>query len=150
MSDSLRPHGLQTIRLLRPLDFPGKSTGVGCHCLLRAYAFWGHKESDTTEKLTHTHKYPYYLSISFILLAFDIIQFCESYIIYLTSPLLTVIRVAKNQVIFSYFLWCFQTKDWLYRFLPPSPPFVARTSMLKDFMIYLKQAPFHSEQFELN
>ena len=25
---------LQPTRLLRPLDFPGKSTGVGCHCLL--------------------------------------------------------------------------------------------------------------------
>ena len=29
-----RPHGLQPTRLLRPWDFPGKSTGVGCHCLL--------------------------------------------------------------------------------------------------------------------
>ena len=27
-----RPHGLQPTRLLRPWDFPGKSTGVGCHC----------------------------------------------------------------------------------------------------------------------
>ena len=36
MSDSSRPHGLQPTRLLRPWDFPGKSTGVGCHCLLRA------------------------------------------------------------------------------------------------------------------
>ena len=34
MSDSSRPHGLQSTRLLRPWDFPGKSTGVGCHCLL--------------------------------------------------------------------------------------------------------------------
>ena len=34
VSDSLRPHGLQPTRLLRPWDFPGKSTGVGCHCLL--------------------------------------------------------------------------------------------------------------------
>ena len=34
MSDSLRPHGLQPTRLLRPWDFPGKDTGVGCHCLL--------------------------------------------------------------------------------------------------------------------
>ena len=34
MSDSVRPHGLQPTRLLRPWDFPGKSTGVGCHCLL--------------------------------------------------------------------------------------------------------------------
>ena len=34
MSDSSRPHGLQPTRLLCPWDFPGKSTGVGCHCLL--------------------------------------------------------------------------------------------------------------------
>ena len=34
VSSSLRPHGLQSIRLLRPRDFPGKSTGVGCHFLL--------------------------------------------------------------------------------------------------------------------
>ena len=33
VSDSLRPHGLQPARLLRPWDFPGKSTGVGCHAL---------------------------------------------------------------------------------------------------------------------
>ena len=30
----LGPHGLQPTRPLRPWDFPGKSTGVGCHCLL--------------------------------------------------------------------------------------------------------------------
>ena len=35
MSDSLWPHGLQPTRLLRPWDFPGKSTGLGCHCLLQ-------------------------------------------------------------------------------------------------------------------
>ena len=35
MSDSSQPHGLQPTRLLRPWDFQGKSTGVGCHCLLR-------------------------------------------------------------------------------------------------------------------
>ena len=34
MSNSSWPHGLQPTRLLRPWDFPGKSTGVGCHCLL--------------------------------------------------------------------------------------------------------------------
>ena len=37
MSDSQRPHGLQLARLLRPWDFPGKSTGVGCRCLLPSY-----------------------------------------------------------------------------------------------------------------
>ena len=29
-----QPHGLQPSRLLHPWDFPGKSTGMGCHCLL--------------------------------------------------------------------------------------------------------------------
>ena len=35
VSDSSRPHGLQPTRLLHPWDFPGKSTGVGCHCILQ-------------------------------------------------------------------------------------------------------------------
>ena len=34
VSHSSRPHELQPTRLLCPWDFPGKSTGVGCHCLL--------------------------------------------------------------------------------------------------------------------
>ena len=33
-ADSSQPHGLQPTRLLHPWDFPGKSTGVGCHHLL--------------------------------------------------------------------------------------------------------------------
>ena len=37
VSDSLRPHGLQPTRLLCPWDFPGKSTGVGCYCLLQQH-----------------------------------------------------------------------------------------------------------------
>ena len=32
-SDSLQPHGLRPTRFLHPWDFPGKNTGVGCHCL---------------------------------------------------------------------------------------------------------------------
>ena len=35
MSDSVRPHRRQPIRLPRPWDFPGKITGVGCHFLLQ-------------------------------------------------------------------------------------------------------------------
>ena len=35
VSDSSWPHGLQPTRLLCPWDFPGKSTGGGCHCLLQ-------------------------------------------------------------------------------------------------------------------
>ena len=44
LSNSLQPHGLQPTRHLHPWDFPGKSTGVGCHCLLRLsgqlWFFW--------------------------------------------------------------------------------------------------------------
>ena len=35
VSNPQRPHGLQPTRLLRPWDFPGKSTGVRCHCFIR-------------------------------------------------------------------------------------------------------------------
>ena len=41
MSDCSRPHGLQPTRLLCPWDFPGKSTGVGCHCLLLIHFLGG-------------------------------------------------------------------------------------------------------------
>ena len=36
MSDSVRSHGLQPTRLLRPWDSPGKNTGVGRHFLLQS------------------------------------------------------------------------------------------------------------------
>ena len=70
VSYSSQPHELQPTRLLRPWDFPGKSTGVrvplpsptpvllpgkshGWRSLL-GYSLWGHKESDMTEQL-HFH-----------------------------------------------------------------------------------------------
>ena len=39
VSDPQWPHGLQPTRLLHPWDSPGKSTGVGCHCLLRCMGY---------------------------------------------------------------------------------------------------------------
>ena len=45
VSNSSRPHGRQPTRLLRPWDFPGKSTGVGCHCLLCLQVVLSDKES---------------------------------------------------------------------------------------------------------
>ena len=39
VSDPQGPHGLQPTRLLHPWDFPGRSTGVGCHCLLRIVCY---------------------------------------------------------------------------------------------------------------
>ena len=35
VSDSVRPHGPQPTRLLRPWDSPGQNTVVGCHFLLQ-------------------------------------------------------------------------------------------------------------------
>ena len=46
VSNPQQPHGLQPSRLLCPWDFPGKSTGVGCHCHLHvriwylSFSFW--------------------------------------------------------------------------------------------------------------
>ena len=54
VSDSQRPHGLQPTRLLRPWDFPGKSTGVGCHYLLREWLIQGLKRS--YERQTPVHQ----------------------------------------------------------------------------------------------
>ena len=44
VSDPQRLHRLQPSRLLRPWHFPGKSTGVGCHCLLRCQWRKGQKK----------------------------------------------------------------------------------------------------------
>ena len=43
VSDSLQPHGLQPTRLLRPWDFPGESTGVGCHAFSKGA--WGQRNN---------------------------------------------------------------------------------------------------------
>ena len=40
VSDSSWSHGLQSTRLLHPWDFPGKSTGVCCHCLLLRWIYF--------------------------------------------------------------------------------------------------------------
>ena len=40
-------HGIFQARLLRPWDFPGKSTGVGCHCLLLSKISMNQKSADT-------------------------------------------------------------------------------------------------------
>ena len=65
MSNSVRPHGLPPTRLLCPWDFPGKSTGVGCHCLLRyipyicvnirylVFSFWLTSLCITGSRCTH-------------------------------------------------------------------------------------------------
>ena len=55
VSDSEWPHGLQPTRLLCPWDFPGNSTGVGCHCLLRT---WDHSSAKCGDKHIHSFYFP--------------------------------------------------------------------------------------------
>ena len=69
VSDSYRPHGLQPTRLLCPWDFPGKSTGVGCHCLLlMEYYSTIKKEQDwvTCRDMDWSRKMPMSFELSFI------------------------------------------------------------------------------------
>ena len=47
MSNSVRPHRRQLIRLPRPWDSPGKNTGVGCHFLLQCRK--GKSESEVAQ-----------------------------------------------------------------------------------------------------
>ena len=59
VSDSSKPHGLQPTRFLRPWDFPGKSTGVGCHCLLQIIQLkLGNIEVCVTQRLCNTSLCP--------------------------------------------------------------------------------------------
>src|SRR5574337_935328 len=50
-------NGLQPTRLLGPWDFPGKSTGVGCHCLL-PYLFTSLPKSLTSSHLWDANAHP--------------------------------------------------------------------------------------------
>ena len=64
-SNSQRPHGLQPTRLLCPWDFPGKSTGVGYHCLLRLLVSPGNFTLRTEASLNYLHSiYVFDLSLS--------------------------------------------------------------------------------------
>ena len=60
VSNSQRPHGLQPTRLLHPWDFPGKSTGVGCQCLLRSLRICQQKlpKQRSKEKKKSRTEYP--------------------------------------------------------------------------------------------
>ena len=50
----LATHGLQPTRLLRPWDLPGKSTRVGCHCLLQFELLISSKISCQTRRKNKT------------------------------------------------------------------------------------------------
>ena len=64
MSDSLRPHGLQPTRILHPWDSPGKSTGVGCHRLLRQNAVLGCNLKNDRMISVHFQGKPFNITVS--------------------------------------------------------------------------------------
>ena len=62
VSDPQQPNGLQPTRLLQPWDFPGRSTGVGCHWLLRLFS-----SEDTQNIMLWSYARPCPFSKAFIL-----------------------------------------------------------------------------------
>ena len=75
VSDSFRPHGLQPTRLLYPWDFPGKSTGVGCHCLLWQILDNHHLFQHYSKTISNSTTWP---SCSFFTWVFFLIIFWNS------------------------------------------------------------------------
>ena len=73
MSDSERPHGLQPTRLFRPWDFPGKSTAVGCHCLLQIFLLPPDKSMSLYK---HPRQFRFKSRISLIFLSKHCTSFC--------------------------------------------------------------------------
>ena len=76
VSDPQWPHGPQLSRLLRPWDFPGKSTGVTCHCLLRLDAF-SHSTTGIASKISFP-QFPMFFPPSLLLKKFEASVFSNS------------------------------------------------------------------------
>ena len=64
VSDSVRHHRQQPTRLLRPWDFPGKNTGVGCHCILQTDTLPYIKQISNKDPLYSIGNYTRYLLIT--------------------------------------------------------------------------------------
>ena len=96
VSDSSRPHGLQPTRLLRPWDFPGKSTGVGCHCLLWPVVDSQGKQLNAMSFIRTEEVFPLFLFFFFFLFNIVIQQACGR-LIYVTLPLIPKIELQQTQ-----------------------------------------------------
>ena len=91
VSDSVWPHGLQPTRLFHPLDFPGNSTGVGCHCLLLfnhrplVFYFLNHKSTELSfhllELMTSLNLHIYYYFFHHVCFIFEFMLLDGIYLI---------------------------------------------------------------------
>ena len=117
VSDSSRPHGLQPTRLLHSWDFPGKSTGVGCHCLLRnCHEFFVSYEVPYTGTSYMPSHHWHHLSYVTWVIAFQklLIVTCE----WITHWRIVVFVVARSLRCF----WFFATRELQHaRLLCPLP-----------------------------
>ena len=75
VSNPQQPHGLQPTRLLRPWDFPGRSTWVGCHRLLTEPP----QSSANTVNIGLTTYYHHHLMCPFLLSAYYVLKYRDQY-----------------------------------------------------------------------
>ena len=165
VSDSLRPHRLQPTRLLRPWDFPGKSTGVGCHCLLRFWSWLVLKHSGTflegadqnlpiTEHFPDPCQPPISLSLSFFttLKSLDFPQLCCVFpsfpvCILFYYILFRAVSLLKKKYAFrirKIYLNKYLSSKWLsYFILMPSKPSLKRVDRVKFLLVAMMVRPVY-------
>ena len=108
VSDSLRPHRRQPTRLLRPWDFPGKSTGVGCHCLLREM-LW--TLANHLQSITQSRYLPYRIQLSLSILRIGSRAPVDTKICQCSSPLHKTALYLHNTYTQSY-IYCLLQCKW--------------------------------------
>ena len=103
MSDSSRPHGLKPTRLLRPWDFSGKSTGVGCHCLKEVYLKILCCHDDIWFHLNLTFLKPWANQCIFLMEMFFLIYVNETMYLLWNLPFFKMVPPKINFFLFSNF-----------------------------------------------
>ena len=122
VNNSVRPHGQWPTRLLCPLDFPGKNTGVGYHFLLQGifltqglYARLLHRQADS---LPLSHQAPLYSSVGlslftrlckrsaelFHLAQLNLLPIKEQLLIFFSSQSLATILLSLSDTSFKWSL----------------------------------------------
>ena len=80
VSNPQRPHGLQPTRLFRPWYFPGKSTGVGCHCLLHPPPL------ETTISTLYFQRFDYFSNFIYVELLSVCLSVTSSFLLSYCTP----------------------------------------------------------------